>query len=493
MTPPNRLFFQLAGSLLLVFLLIGVAYVGISSYIADDYVGEINQRMYGDVAEYTVREVQPLVDGNVDTTSIQEIMHAMMIINPSVEVYLLEPDGQIVTYVAPYKTVELDRVDLKPIKQFVAAGKAGKQRPYLKGDDPRHQDICNPFSAAELRSETGELEGYIYIILGGDQQAAVTAELRRGYLGRLGGSLFFLSLLAAFLLSLVAFRYLTRNLRRLERTVQRFETGDYAARAETDGRGAFSQMATTFNHMASRIEASVDQMKSVDKLRRELIANISHDLRTPLSIIKGFVETLLMKNDTLTADQRATHLTTVFNSADRLDGLIGQLFEYSKLEARQIEPQPEAFSISELAQDVAAGYAVLAQEKDIRIEVEAPNQLPRIYADLRLVERVLQNLLDNALKFTPPGGEVRLQLQADDQRVQVTIVDTGPGIPAEELPFIFDRYRRGDRTAAGGRNTGAGLGLAIVKKILELHNQTIEIKSRVRQGTSFVFGLPVMG
>ena len=488
----NRLFFSLAGTLLLVFLLLGGAYVAISSYIAEDYVGEINQRLYGDIAQQTVREVQPLVDGRVDTASIQDIMHSMMVINPGVEVYLLEPDGDIVTYVAPYKTVELDRVDLAPVKDFITHTAAGRQRPYLKGDDPRHQYRSNPFSAAELRSESGALEGYLYIILGGDQQAAVTAGLRSGYLGRLGGSLFFLSLLGAFLLSLVVLRYLTRNLRELERSVHRFETGDYAARVTTDGRGAFASIAATFNNMAARIEANVDQLHSVNRLRRELIANISHDLRTPLAIIKGFIETLLMKNDTLPAADRERHLTTAFNSADRLDALIRQLFEYSKLEAQQIEPHPEAFDLGELAQDVAQGYAVLARRKNIDIQFETPGPLPRIYADLGLVERVLQNLLDNALKFTPPGGQVRLRMKADRDRVRVTIADTGPGIPAEDLPYVFDRYRRGHRTATGD-NSGAGLGLAIVKKILELHNQTIEIKSRVRQGTSFVFGLPVMG
>ncbi len=486
----NRLFLKLSAILLLVFVLVGGAYVAISGYIAEDYVGEINQRLYGDIAGHTVKEVTPLVDGVVDTAAIQEIMHSMMVINPSVEVYLLEPDGKIVTYLAPDKTMELRQVNLTPILEFIAADPA--DRPYLIGDDPRHKTKCNPFSAAEIRNAAGELEGYVYIILGGDKQAAVVASLSSSYMGKLGGILFAFSLLAAFGKSLLALRYLTRNLRNIERTVHRFEEGDYAARIPTDGSGEFADIATTFNAMATRIDQNIDEIKSVDKLRRELIANISHDLRTPLAIIQGFVETLLMKNDTMAAGEREKHLNTVYNSTDRLSGLVGQLFEYSKLEARQIEPRKEAFDVGELAQDVAHKFTFLAKSKNIEIRLEMPDRLPRIFADLGLVERVLNNLMDNALKFTPAGGQVLLKMRADHNQVQVTVADTGPGIPESELPFLFDRYRKGERTAAGG-NAGAGLGLAIVKKILELHDQSIEIRSKVREGTSFVFGLPLVG
>jgi len=471
----NKLFLKLGGILLAMLLVVGAAYVTISSYISEDYIA-------------TVQEVKPLVNGVVDTTQIQAIMESMMIINPSVEVYLLEPDGDIITYVAPYKRVQLEKVDLAPVKAFIAAKGDGK-RPFLKGDDPRNPDKSNIFSAAEIRDSTGALEGYTYIILSGEEQASVTGSLASSYMLKLGTILFFLSLLVAFLVSLLAMRYLTRNLRRVETAVHRFQEGDYEARVDTDSKGEFAVVGNTFNVMANQISANIDEMKSLDKLRRELIANISHDLRTPLAIIQGFVETLIMKTDTMPAEERKRHLGTILNSSERLGGLISQLFEYSKLEARQIEPQKEAFSVGELAQDVAHKFSVLAATKDIAIKLERPDELPRIFADLGLVERVLQNLMDNALKFTPAGGTVTIRMESDRHNVQISVADTGPGIPEAELPFIFDRYRKGSRTN-DGRNGGAGLGLAIVKKILELHDQTIEIKSRVKEGTSFIFELP---
>ncbi|MEM9526115.1 MAG: HAMP domain-containing sensor histidine kinase, partial [Bacteroidota bacterium] len=298
-----------------------------------------------------------------------------------------------------------------------------------------------------------------------------------------------LSLLAAFVVSVLALRYLTRNLRRIERAVHRFQEGDYDARIDADQGGAFAAVATTFNGMADQINANIEEMKSLDQLRRELIANISHDLRTPLAIIQGFVETLIMKTESMEPEERKRHLNTIYNSSERLSLLISQLFEYSKLEAQQIEPQKEPFNVGELAQDVAHKFSVLAEKKGITIRINVAENLPRIFADLGLVERVLNNLMDNALKFTPAGGEVLLEMQADRHAVKVRVADTGPGIPEAELPHIFDRYRKGQRTG-DGRNTGAGLGLAIVKKILELHDQSIQIKSKLQEGTSFIFELP---
>lgn len=483
----NKLFLKLSGLVLALLLVVGTAYVTISRYLNEDYVAEVNQQLYGGIADHTVQEVKPLVNGEVDTVTIQQIMESMMMINPSVEVYVLQPEGEIITYVAPYKKVKMDRVDLGPIKEFIAADK--ENRPFLKGDDPRNPEKANIFSAAEIRDEGGDLEGYVYIILSGEKQASVVGSLESSYILRQGMLLFFLSLLAAFVVSVLALGYLTRNLRRIERAVHRFQEGDYAARIDADKGGAFAAVATTFNGMADQINANIDEMKSLDQLRRELIANISHDLRTPLAIIQGFVETLIMKTESMPPEERKRHLSTIYNSSERLSLLISQLFEYSKLEAQQIEPQKEPFNVGELAQDVAHKFSVLAEKKGINIRINVAENLPRIFADLGLVERVLNNLMDNALKFTPAGGEVLLEMQADRHAVQVRVADTGPGIPEAELPHIFDRYRKGQRTG-DERNTGAGLGLAIVKKILELHDQSIQIKSKVQEGTSFIFELP---
>jgi len=167
--------------------------------------------------------------------------------------------------------------------------------------------------------------------------------------------------------------------------------------------------------------------------------------------------------------------------------LIAQLFEYSKLEAKQLEPKKEPFFIAELAQDVFFKYQILAKEQGIEMDLVCPPSLPMVFADLGMVERVIQNLMDNALKFTPKGGKVSIELAVVAGQVEVKIADTGPGIPEEEQSYIFERYRQ---AAPGAEKKGTGLGLAIVKKMLDLHDASIQVKSRLNEGTVFWFQLP---
>jgi signal transduction histidine kinase len=241
--------------------------------------------------------------------------------------------------------------------------------------------------------------------------------------------------------------------------------------------------------MADTIVANIDELKSVELLRRELIANVSHDLRTPLTIMQGYVETLRIKNDKLSEGERDKYLGIVQHSIENLSKLINQLFEYSKLEARQIEPHKEPFSISDLAQDVYEKYQNLASSKNIEINLEAESNVPMVFADISLVERVIHNLMDNAIKFTPDGGIVNIQIKSDPNEVYVSIKDSGPGISEEDQQYIFERFKRVDKFKDA--NVGAGLGLAIAKKIIEIHNSNIGVISRPNQGTTFKFNLPM--
>ena len=221
--------------------------------------------------------------------------------------------------------------------------------------------------------------------------------------------------------------------------------------------------------MADQINSNIEKIQSVEKLRRELIANVSHDLRTPLAIMQGYIETMIMKENDLNHDERRRYLNIVLNSSEKLSKLIGQLFEYSKLEAREITPKKEPFLIAELAQDVVVKYEVLAKEKNIELALDAPQKVPLVFADVALVERVIQNLVDNALKFTPKGGKVSIQLSPKEDEVVVSISDTGPGIPQKDQEFIFERFHQANKIKE--KSSGAGLGLAIAKKILDRSQQ----------------------
>ena len=479
------LYWHIAVTLLFLLLGLGGGYMVITSIAARTYVQEINQQLYGDVAEHLVRETQPLKAGTVDTAATHDIMHSMMVINPSLEVYLLDTTGQIIDYVVPYHDVELDQVNLEPVHQFLRT----ESSELILGDDPKMPGTQNIFSAAPIY-EGEQLSGYAYVILAGEPQLAVTNELRKHYILSLGGRLFYLILAAALLIGLVAFWQLTKNLRRIVKVVKRFQEGDYDARISREEQGNLAILGTTFNEMAEKVTESIEQLKSVDRLRQELIANVSHDLRTPLAIMQGYVETLQMKENELSPEQRRKYLQTIMDSSERLSHLIAQLFEYSKLEANQIVPEKEPFLLQELCQDIIFKYQVLAKEKAITLDWQAPRDLPMVFADIGLVERVLQNLLDNALKHTPPEGQVSLMLENAPQGVQVRIADSGPGIPEEQQAHIFERYRqlKGPKER---QVTGSGLGLAIVKKILDIHQSSIQVRNREKVGAEFSFQLPL--
>jgi len=228
-------------------------------------------------------------------------------------------------------------------------------------------------------------------------------------------------------------------------------------------------------------------LQRMDELRRELIANVSHDLRTPLASMQGYLETVLMKNEQLTPAERRSYLEVILNSTERLSRLVQELFELSRLEAQQSRPQIESFSLAELANDLVQKFTPLAAGKGVSLGIRFDDHPPLVAADIAMIERVMQNLLDNAITYTPAGGNVSITIAGRETTVRVSVDDTGVGIAGSDLPYVFDRFYQ---VRTKGSRAGAGLGLAIVKKILEAHGASIAVQSRVDAGSTFWFELP---
>lgn len=195
----NRLYFKISMALLLILGALGLGYLGITTYAEQAYFKEVNQRLYGSIADHTVTEVKPFVNGEVDTTAIQDIMHSMMVINPNVEVYLLDTLGNIITYVAPYKKIKRKKVNLAPIEAFMTKDETA----IIEGDDPRNPEGMKVFSAAPI-TENDRLLGYVYIILASEEQAAVTSSLYESHVLRLSSQIFLFTLLGALIIGLLA-------------------------------------------------------------------------------------------------------------------------------------------------------------------------------------------------------------------------------------------------------------------------------------------------
>ncbi len=485
----NKLILKLSLSFFFLVLIIGAAFVVLTVYITNKHFEEVTQRLNAEVASHLIHEkfqnASPfLADGSVNKPLFGDLMHDMMAVNQGIEVYLLDEVGMVLYSVVLDHTsnTPMTQVSTGPIEEFLQNDK----QQYILGDDPLNTEQQKIFSA-EAYSVNGKT-GYIYIILAGQQYETVNNQLFSSFFLQLGVGTGILIIVFASLIGFGSIWFLTRSLREVIFHVQRFQEGDLHARIPNAASKDLSVLAVSFNEMASTIVENLEEIKSVDALRRELIANISHDLRTPLAVLQGYIETLEMKETSLNPDQRQKYLQIIWKSSERLSHMVAQLFEYSKLEAKQIEPHKEPFQILELAQDVHAKFEVLANEKNLKIILETSRDIPLVFADLSLVERVIQNLMDNALKFTPANGTITLQITADSDQVGIAVKDTGHGIPESEQAKIFERYRKSEGPANG---QGSGLGLAIAKKILEIHNSTIKVISQPNLGTTFKFALPI--
>ena len=270
--------------------------------------------------------------------------------------------------------------------------------------------------------------------------------------------------------------------------IRDFQSGNRAARINFKGNGELQEFAASFNEMADTINRNIDEINEKDRLRRELIANVSHDLRTPLSVVRGYIETVLIKNESLSQEERKKYLETILQSTDGLMMLVKDLFELSGLEAREANPNIETFAIDELLQDIYQKNTIIAQKKNIKFTFNRSEKVSIIKADIRMMERVFQNLIDNAFKFTPENGSVSLEIEQTEESLQISVSDSGPGIEKGELENIFSRYHQIKRISESS-SKGFGLGLAIVKKILDLHGFGIIVKSEVGKGTRFVVGI----
>ena len=248
-------------------------------------------------------------------------------------------------------------------------------------------------------------------------------------------------------------------------------------------------LGENFNQMANQLDQQLHELASNDAKRRELIASVSHDLRTPLTSMYGYLETLSLKSDTLTEQERQNYINIATKQSKRLIQLVSELFELSKLDSVETLLSIEAFSLGELIQDVSQKYELTAKNKNIQIITNFGQNMPFAYGDIALIQRVLENLMDNAITNTPNGGSITLELNEQNENIRVMIADTGVGIPEEDLPHIFERFFHRDRTATVDKQ-GTGLGLAIANRIVSLHGSTIEAKSRINEGTTFLFHIP---
>jgi signal transduction histidine kinase len=406
----------------------------------------------------------------------------LMAVNPNIEVYLLDADGRIAQFSEGGTPLAQERVSLAPIRRLLA----GEPAP-VRGDNPRQNGQSEIFSVAPIIGPEGT-RGYVYIVLLNDMYRGMVADAWRDYLQRSGIWLVSLTLLAMLIAGSAAYMSITRRLRGTIRELDAYANDNGTMFDTRDRRGdEIDRLARAFAAMRRRLDAQVRELTRQDELRRELIANVSHDLRTPLTSMQGYLEALSRMDDTLDRNERKRYLDIAVRQSTKVSRLAQQLFELAKLECEETQPQTERFSISELVQDIAQKFALTAAQKNVRLDTRVDNDFLFVEGDIGMIERVVTNLIDNAIRHTPEHGEVRLEAHSHAGEVEIMIADTGLGIPEEQMPGLLERGSPIRRMAA---RRGGGLGLLIANRILDLHGSAIRAASRVGEGTRVSFVLP---
>ncbi len=281
---------------------------------------------------------------------------------------------------------------------------------------------------------------------------------------------------------------MTHSLSQLQDSARKIADGDFSVRVNLVEMDELAQVAEAFNRMGDEIERSFARQREMEQARRNLIAAVSHDLHTPLTSIRAMVEALA---DGVVSDPEtiSRYYGTINTQIRNLSGLINDLFELSQLETGEVELRLESVNLNELLSEVVETMQAQAEEKEVRLKGIFCRDLPLIKAELAKIQRVLYNLVQNAIRHSAEAGSILLQTKVVPEGIQVDIADTGEGISQDDLPRIFDQFYRGEKSRS--RETGgAGLGLAIAKRIIEAHHGKIWVESEVGQGTCFSFILP---
>lgn len=288
-----------------------------------------------------------------------------------------------------------------------------------------------------------------------------------------------LAVAIALVITLVLSRHISAPIQALTLSARRLGQGDFSQRVKFQGKGELGELAQTFNSMA-------DDLERAEELRRKMVADTAHELRTPLANIRGYLEAMrdgVMAPDTATID-------SLYEEVILLSRLVDDLQELALAEAGELKISPQPEDISRLIHQAAAGARFQVAVKGVSVAVDLPDKLPEVNIDAHRIGQVLRNLLENAIAHTSQGDGITIAGREQDGWVEISVADSGEGIPAEDLPNIFERFYRVDKSRS--RATGGyGLGLTIARSLVEAHGGKIKVQSELGKGSNFTFTLPL--
>lgn len=486
---------KIALVLLVSFFVLGAGFIFLTENLSRTYQDEVRQKLHLGLADYIATHNAPLKNGQVDPKALKDTFTGMMILGPDFEFYLLDKNGKILAHAAKPEKIKRESINMDPILEFI---NEESMLPIL-GDDPRSEQGKKVFSAAEVVDEQG-MKVYLYIIIGGEIYDSIVDLLKGSHIVTLSFWVLIAGLSFSLIVVLFLFGLLTRPIRKLTADIQRFRDQGFSSQGSTvsdwkaDTGDEIQQLGASFKVMADELKEQFDKVKTTDEIRRDLFSYISHDLRTPLASLQGYLETWQLKNADITEEESQRYIRVAADNARQISHLVEQLFELAHLEGSDVKVNFEPVVIAELAQDVLQQFELKAAEKKVKFEIEPRDSSYIVLADMEKLERIITNLVDNAFRHCVAGDMISILFSKQDDElddideIRVEIADTGSGIAEEDLTHIFEPHFRGKNTNSDSK-VNSGLGLAITKRLLELQDSDISVRSTEQEGTVFTFSL----
>jgi len=462
---------------------------------ADAFLGRV-VAMYGDILELRERHPDEFVG----------FLRNLVLFEPDTQLYLLAADGTVLASSGEAKLPPGFKVALRPVQQAVGRS----PMPYVMGDDPERMDAnaviaARPVRRAVIRNDPA-VAGYLYLVchhpvLSEGRLQVVGSTFAKPALAAIIGVVVLATLLAAWIIGAV-----TRPLRQLtdvvstisQRGLEEGVPGAPERRLPPPTPDEFGRLTAAFEMMLDTCRKQWVALRRLDQVRREGVSNLSHDLRSPLTATAACLETLdgRWAGDAARNADRGLVAMALRNTRNAAR-LVQSLGDLAQLDEPEFKLQTEVLDAGELLDDIALRFGQRAAQRGVTLQSEHPAEAqpqiapPFAALDIELFERAVANLVDNALKFSRPGDRITLAARARDGRVDVSVSDTGPGIPAADLPHLFDRFFQSRQSVAPATGEGGkGLGLAIVKRIAELHGGEVAVDSDSLRGTCVTLSLP---
>lgn len=481
---PRRktLYWRLSSTLLLVLLLVSAVQFLVFQALFTHMNDELLQQMNWHIARDLAVRIAPLLEPEIRYFDLRAAIDDFLAVNEAVNVFVLDGQGAILADFSKLQsTPSRTHISLEPILDFLADVER-EQVPHYGSNPNGDREVI--FSAAAI---PGAERRFLYVTIGGESLWLASRLLTESTAIRGAIAFVVLSSLVAALIGLTMFYLITRRFFALTELVQKFARGDYSQRFAVDGSDEIAEHGRAVNTLADAIVANLAELAHRDRVRKELIADISHDLRRPVTLISSYAE-VLDTPETTTVEQARIYCRGISNNVRALRRLLEELFELALLESNERSPVVAPFIVEELFDELLPSYEPAAEARSIALRKEVSEEAHVAHADAGMIGRVVSNLLENALRYTPEGGSITVSATTHGDMIRISVADTGRGIAEDELPFIFDRTFQGRKVEDQTRGV-SGLGLAIVKRIVESHGSHIGVESSVGSGTVFFFDL----